>query len=196
MNNLLWMAPSRILPLIVLNILGDLSAADFYISWLLVNAVGMVPASLSTSLFVEGSTESDKLPEKSRRALWSGLLVTGVCVAGLTILARPILMIFGEDYTGKAISLVRLLSFAVFIGVIPTIYTGIARAKKWIGSLIGISGLRAVVSMVTAIYLATAYGLSGIGVAWIGAQILVAGFVVILMHRRRKMSFLISKFGD
>jgi O-antigen/teichoic acid export membrane protein len=186
LNGFLWSAPTYLFPIVVINILGEQAAADFYIAWLLTNTMTMFSTSLAISLFAEGSNASHQLFDNAKRSLWSGLLVTGLCVVGLFILARPILLMFGEEYSTEAVGLVRVLCLAVFLDVIPTNYMAIARVKKWMGSVIGIAAVRAVLALVAGVWLTTLYGPIGLGIAWVGAQIVAAGMAVVLMLSRTR----------
>jgi O-antigen/teichoic acid export membrane protein len=186
LNGFLWSAPAYLFPIVVINILGERAAADFYIAWLLTTFVATFSVSLAMSLFAEGSSASHRLFEDAKRSLWSGLLVTGLCVVGLFMFARPVLLIFGEEYSTEAVGLVRVLSLAVFLGVIPTTYMAIARVKKWMGSVIAIAAVRAVLALVAGVWLTAIYGPIGLGIAWVGAQAVAGGLAAFLMLSRTK----------
>jgi O-antigen/teichoic acid export membrane protein len=195
-NGFLWSAPAYLFPIVVINILGEQATADFYIAWLVTNTMTMFSASLATSLFAEGSNASDRLLQDAKRTLWGGLLVTGLCASVLCVLARPVLLIFGEEYSTEAVGLVRVLSLAVFLGVIPTTYAAIARVKKWMGSVIGIAAVRAVLALVAGAWLIALYGPIGLGIAWVGAQAVAGGLAVFLMMSKTKKPLINVIYGD
>jgi O-antigen/teichoic acid export membrane protein len=195
-NNFLWMAPMRLFPLIALNTLGEEAAADLYIAWLVASSIEVLSGSLAISLFAEGSSVRDRISEDTRRTLWGGLLVTGTCATVLLIFARPIVLVFGTEYSSEAAQLLRLFGIAIVLGVVPTTYMGMARAEGLMGSLIGISAVRASVVLFAGIILAVNVGVSGIGMAWIGAQTVAAGLVAMRMLRRVKAPLLADKIGE
>ena len=54
-SSILSVAPTLIIPIMVLNMLGEAEAARYYIAFAIGNLVLIIPSSLGTSLFVEGS---------------------------------------------------------------------------------------------------------------------------------------------
>jgi hypothetical protein len=62
----------------------------------------------------------------------------------------------------------------------------IARVKKWMGSLIAVAAVRAVLALAAGAWLAALYGPIGLGIAWVGAQGVAGGLAVLLMLSRTK----------
>ncbi|MFZ7104782.1 MAG: oligosaccharide flippase family protein, partial [Peptococcaceae bacterium] len=66
---LLWTAPGLIFPLMVVNMLGAEANAYFYIGWALSNVIVIIPTSVTTSMFAEGSYNEDRLNTHILRSL-------------------------------------------------------------------------------------------------------------------------------
>lgn len=185
LNSFLWTAPAQLFPLLVITTAGEKAAANFYIAWLLTNILTMISNSFGTSLFAEGSNSDHQFYENVKRTLKGGLLGTGLSAASLVILAYPILQIFGEEYTAEAVGLVRVLSLAGFIGIIPMTFMAIARVKEWMSSLIAIAIVRVILGLAIGAWLIEIYGLIGIGIAWVVAQVVTAILALILIFRKK-----------
>jgi len=61
--SLLTTAPATVLPMMVVNILGPVQNAYFYIAWMVATLLFTIPLGVSQSLFAEGSHFEDKLRE-------------------------------------------------------------------------------------------------------------------------------------
>jgi len=66
--NLLSGAPGFIYPLMVLNVLGAEKNAYFYITWMMVTVLSVIPGGMAQSLLAEGSRDQGRLAANGRRA--------------------------------------------------------------------------------------------------------------------------------
>ncbi|URK89117.1 hypothetical protein LP421_32025 (plasmid) [Rhizobium sp. RCAM05350] len=115
-------------------------------------------------------------------ALVTGLLM--LAALGIVVLAPYILLIFGKDYTGDNITLLRLLVLSAVPWGLTTIYISLARS-------VGKTGRIAIIQITTLglFFLTTAmlfriYGVIGIGFAWLASHSLVLAAIGIVEIRK------------
>ena len=163
--SLLMTAPNFILPILVLNILGATTAAVFFITYTIASLLFMIPNSISTSLFVEGS-HGESIKECTYRSvrLLCVLLLPAVII--LFVLADIALGFFGEDYINGVHLLRLLLTSTIFISVVY-VALSVKRIKNDTQFILIFSGIL-LISLLAASYLGMlSFGLIGIGYAWL-----------------------------
>ena len=92
------MTPPRIIPVIVTLVVSPSASGVFYIAWMLVIFLFMVPAHLSTMLFAIASASPELIAEKLRFVLRLSLLIGLPVMAVLAISAHFALGLFGPSY--------------------------------------------------------------------------------------------------
>ena len=183
--SLLWSAPALLFPLLVVNILGAELNAYFYIAWAIAGITFVVPAGLSSSLFAEGSHEEDRLMTDTRRALKMNLLILLPVILLVFALGDKLLLLFGEEYSENATTLLWVLALSAIPLSINSLYLTVNRVRKNIPRLIVVSAAAACLSLGLSYPLMLELDLLGVGIAWLGGQGLVAAIVVLpLFHRR------------
>ena len=167
-------ASLRLLPLIVLQVVGSSAAAFFTLPWMIITSVQLVIPSMMGSLTVEASREQGKLVKYSRQAFrqTARLLVPAVVV--LMIAAPYLLQIFGETYASEAGLLLRLLSLAILPQIVTGLYFGIARTQRSVGGVIAVHASLFLMNLILSYFFLTMFGITGVGVAWLISQIVVA----------------------
>jgi O-antigen/teichoic acid export membrane protein len=177
-GNIFAEACVRLLPLMVLDILGKSSNAYFYQAWLIGNTIYLIAYNLMTSFSVEASSNMEQIAAYSRRILvQKARLVTPLALAVL-VFAPFILKIFGDEYALQGTSLLRWLALATFPMILNIWYLGYVRV---IADNIAIIRNQTIILIVTLglsyLWLPT-YGISSVGVAWLLAQSVVAAIVI------------------
>ena len=163
-------ASSSILPAIVLNILGPVEAAHFYIAALLAGLLFAVPGTISMALFVENMSVPGTLAQQSRQALWLSLLASVLCGGGLLLAAPYVIGTFGSSYVDAS---TLLLSVFVISGVPMAFYTvgqAVFRARGQTAPLAIMAAAVLVVTAASATAAAHAYGLVGVALGWLAGQ--------------------------
>lgn len=137
------------MPIIVLSILSPTDNAGFYIAWLIVGFLVMVPFSLSSVAYAMGSSEEAGIEARFR---FTFLVSIGLGVLANLILlpaGGPILEIFGAGYAETATSTLRILALGVFPLTVKTHYVAIHRADRtlrralpfaWTGTALELGG--------------------------------------------------------
>jgi O-antigen/teichoic acid export membrane protein len=173
-GNMLSQTAGNLLPLLVLTALGAAADAIFYIAWTIATGLNLVATGFATSLLVEGSAMPGRLGELTRGILARNLVVTVAGAAVLGLGARLILSIYGHGYAVRASLLLGLLAAgSVFYGLLAIVFS--------VDRIVGRVGRATVTRLVLAVLtlggswlLLRRMGTDGVGVAWLGANMLVA----------------------
>ena len=178
LTNLLSASPAFILPLMVVNLLGAEQNAYFYIAWAMAGLLFAIPAAVSQSLFVEGSHFEDKLRESVIKSLKFTFLLLVPAVIVLILLGKWLLLLFGQSYLLNALKLLWILSLSSLPLSINYLYSCILRVKSRIKELMAIWGFMAISVLLASYLIMPATGIMGIGYAWLGAQAVVAIYIL------------------
>ncbi|NLZ30185.1 MAG: oligosaccharide flippase family protein, partial [Methanomicrobiales archaeon] len=161
---ILMAAPNMVIPIMVLNVLGAESTANYYITYAIVSVLFMIPYAFTTSLFVEGS-HGGEMKRSVLRALASMFALLIPAIIGLSLFGEQILNLIGKDYV-EGIALLRILALsAIFVSICQT-FISIAKVRDDIRSLIIISGFVSVSLLGLGYTLMHRLGLIGMGYAW------------------------------
>jgi len=173
-GNLFWTAPASILPIMVINMLGAELNAYFYIAWAIGSVLTMIPTVSALSLFAEGSYDEDKLEQNIWRSLKMVFVILLPVAMLILALADKILLLFGGSYSENAATLLRLLSIAALPLAINAVYLGIKRVEKKPKVIIGLTAFMAAVTLGLSFLLLPRLGISGVGIAWLISQGIIA----------------------
>ncbi len=183
--NLFWSLPNFVLPIMVLNILGAELNAYFYIAWSIGNLLGVIPLSISMSLFAEGSYDEQRLYADTWRSLKLTFLIIIPSVILIVIIADKLLLLFGSSYSHSGTTLLRILTLSALPIAINYIYIGKKRVEKKMAVLIKLSVFIAIATLTLSYLLLPRMGIDGAGVAWLGSQGVVALWIVTSFLLRR-----------
>ena len=172
--NLLRGFPGMILPIMVINLLGAESTAYYYIAWAVASTVTMVAESTSMSLFAEGSYEEERLELNVRRSLKLIFLILVPAVILVLAFADKLLLAFGSSYSESATTLLRILTLSTLPLAINTVYLYTKRVEKKLNILMAVTAFLAVTTLALSYILLPMMGITGIGIAWLISQGIVA----------------------
>lgn len=178
LTNLLAASPAFILPLMVVNLLGAEQNAYFYIAWMIAGLLSAVPGAVSASLFAEGSHFEEKLRENVIKSLKFSFLLLVPAVILLVLSGKWLLLAFGQSYSANALHLLWVLCLSSLPLGINHIYSTILRVTNRIKELMIIWGFIAVAVLIASYLIMPIAGIIGIGYAWLGAQAIVAIYVL------------------
>lgn len=184
-NNLsvmLWSLPTWILPLMVLNELGAESNANFYIAWTIGLALAMVPTSVATSVFAEGSFNETGLEAKALRSISLGIFITLPIILLLLLFGGKLLMLFGNDYVTNSSRLLQIVTLTLFPLTINQVYFSVLRVRKRMKMLLATATLITIMTLALSLMLLTEIGILGAGIAWLAGQTLVAVWAMFEQH--------------
>ncbi|HSE61325.1 MAG TPA: oligosaccharide flippase family protein [Candidatus Saccharimonadales bacterium] len=185
--NLLNIAPTLILPLVVLNHLGAAAAGYYYLGSMVANLLYTVVYAVAQSLFAEGSYADKTLRELIKR---SSLVIAAIMIPAVTVMyvgANFMLTIYGPSYAANATELLQVLALAGPFVAVYTIVNVLLRITKLTKQIIIID----VIYMIVIAGLAELWaknGLVWVGYAWIIGNGVsgLAGLWFLWRHRHDK----------
>lgn len=180
-NSLLMTVPGQLLTILVLNILGPSNAAYYYIAFTIASILFLVPYSLSTSLFIEGS-HGEPLRENTIKALVLSFLILIPSVIILIFFGEQFLGFIGSAYQ-NSYNLLLIFSFSSFLVVIFQIFINIKKIEKDIRTLIWISAVNSFFLITLSYIFLLKFGLIGIGYAWILAYGVVSFIILFIIKK-------------
>jgi O-antigen/teichoic acid export membrane protein/aminoglycoside phosphotransferase (APT) family kinase protein len=172
--SLLWTATTSLLPLIVLAIAGAKQSASFYLSWTIAYTLYLLSRNLGMSLVTEGARAPQRLYEFALRTLaQSGKIVVPIAVV-VALLSPVILRLFGPKYVDSASILLPLLVLSAIPNVVIATFLSAARVQRRMRAVVVVTATMSISVMGLSVVLLDRYGLTGVGVAWLLAQSVIA----------------------
>lgn len=178
-------APSTIIPIMIVNTIGANNSAYFSIAYSIAGALAMIASSIGTSLFVEGS-HNLPLKEnviKSYKFIFI-LLVPAVIL--ILLFGDKVLLIFNKEYAEQAFPILRLLTIATVFSAVTSIYISIKRIQKDIKAINILNFTASVLIIILGYLFLKIYGLSGIGYAWLITNAIICFIVISLVLFKEK----------
>jgi O-antigen/teichoic acid export membrane protein len=177
-NNLIQAA----IPLVVLNRLGAAKAADYYIVLGVASILGMVPVTTFQALLAEGGSSIDALAINVHRSSKHVFILLLPAVVVMLAVGRYILLLFGQSYSDQGTSMLQLFALAVPFSAINYLADGVANIRQRNRLFLMMNSLNSGMVLLFS-YLLVGEGLTGLGIAWLVAQILtVVVYATILRH--------------
>jgi O-antigen/teichoic acid export membrane protein len=175
------------LPLLVLVTLGAEQAATFGVAWAIAYGLYLVSHGMGQSLVAHVAAEPAALDAARRSTVTRSLAL--ILPAALVIVpgAGLILSIFGAYYVATGTTLLALASLSAVPNVIVTAALFGARVQQRRAVLLGVPAAVAVLVIPAALVLMPTLGLTGVGIALVVGQTVVAAAILIqyLVSRRR-----------
>lgn len=179
-----------VLPVLVVLRLGVTQNAYFYITQMMGAAFFMISPSVASAVFAEGVRANADLHHvvvKALRVIVIMLIPTMiVMVAG----GKFILSLFGHSYAVAGYGLLILLAVSALPDAVSNVAVVVLRVTRRLGYSTALNVGILVLTLVGAWILMPRLGIAGVGVAWLGAQIVGAiASVPAYMRIRRPMKF-------
>jgi O-antigen/teichoic acid export membrane protein len=169
--NLAIVTPSRTIPVIVTLVVSPQANGVFYIAWMIVAFLFMVPVHLSTVLFAIASASPELIAEKLRFVLRVSLLIGLPVMAVLAIGAHFALSLFGPGYAPMG----TVPLWLMVIGYIPQMpkaqFIAVSRATNRVGRAAALLCCTATCEMVAIAIGGKLGGLDGLSFAYLGVLI-------------------------
>ena len=174
LGSLVMMAAVDLLPLIVLERAGAASAAYFYLAWTIAYSLYLIPSNMGNSLIVEATVDEVKLNVYSYKMLVQNMRLIVPIVMVVVIGAPLLLRLFGKEYSAEGATLLRLLSLSAIPNVVTSLYANIQRVKVRMKVLLGVMITMCTMVIGLSYFLLGTVGITGVGIAWLASQSIVA----------------------
>jgi O-antigen/teichoic acid export membrane protein len=163
-----------VLPVLVVLRLGFTPNAYFYITWMIGGVFFTVSPSVASALFAEGVREHADLGRVVAKAL---RVIAAVLIPAMVVMiagGRLILSLFGPSYAAAGYGLLVLLAISAVPDAVSNVAVSVFRVTQRVGysSVLNLGIL--VATLVGAWVLMPLLGIVGVGVAWLGAQMMGA----------------------
>lgn len=178
LGSLFTLSSMRLLPIIVAFRVGPAANAYFYVAWTMASSLKLVAMNMTSALTVEGAADHTSLDRHSHRFL---IILVGLFlpVVALIAAAAPLILRFsGQVYAAEGTAALRLLVLSVLPAVITSVYLSLARAKNRTAGIVLVQGAFCLLSLVTAAIAVTFYGITGVGLALLLSELLVAAVLL------------------
>ena len=170
----LALAPTALLPVLIVALLGPEANAYFFIPYTMVAAFNMLFFAVSTSLVVEGALAEDRIRAMAGRIArrFALILIPGTVVM---IAAAPLILLpFGEDYVRESSSVLRVMACGCGFYAAIALYVAIARLQGRSSRILLVEAARVPLLLGGVLALSGPLGIEGVALAWLGAIALVS----------------------
>ncbi|MBA2382640.1 MAG: hypothetical protein H0V73_11075 [Chloroflexi bacterium] len=173
-----------LLPAIVVNQVGAAEAAQFYVAWVIISALQIIPPQMVVSLVVDTARDPSTFRHQGRRMLIGMLRVIGPLAIGLVLSANILLGVFGSAYEPAA-PVLRLLALSTIPYSVNILYLGAARVFVAPARIIVVQAATAAVILGLSWALVPRLGIAGVGWAFLAGHASIS--VVLLSTALRFM---------
>jgi O-antigen/teichoic acid export membrane protein/LysM repeat protein len=186
LGSMLSLAVNTLLPLLVVHQLGPRANAYFAQPWLIASSLQLIAGNMAVSLTVEAATDRERLAGYARRALVHTARLLAPLVVLILIGAPYLLRLFGRDYAAEGAGLLRLLALGALPNLVNMLYLSVARVRGRVGAIVAVQAALCALALGLSYPLIQLYGITGVGIAWLTSQTLVAACIA-LAHLRSRM---------
>jgi O-antigen/teichoic acid export membrane protein len=171
------------LPVVALELLEPVGASVFAIAWLTCSTLDLLATNVGTALTVETSYGED--PAGLRRTLFRRVLPLFAVVTAVGLLLAPlVLRIYGGDYSEHGTLTLQILLLASVPRSLVTFAIAESRAHRNIKTIVWLRAQNAVLTLGLSFLLTPNFGIEGIALAWLAAQLTGAGTAFLLVWRK------------
>jgi hypothetical protein len=159
-----------ILPILVVLRLGVVQNAYFYITEMMGAAFFMVSPSVAQAVFAEGVRAHSELRTMVAKALRVIAALLAPAMAIMILGGRLILRLFGTSYAAAGYALLILLAISALPDAVSNVAVAVCRVTRRLGYSTALNLGILVMTLGGAWFLMPLLGITGVGVAWLGAQ--------------------------
>lgn len=172
--------PSAILPILITNILSPEKTAYFYMVWMIATVIYIIPKSVSTSLFAEGSNNNENLELQIRKSTKISLKFVIPTIVTISLFGDNILSLFGQEYSSNGLQLLWLFLLAGIPVIFNNINIAVKQIEKDIKHVIIIYGIISVGTLLISYLTLEKWGIISIGIAWLFSQsiALISSYII------------------
>jgi O-antigen/teichoic acid export membrane protein len=184
LGSLFLLASTRLLPVIVMQQVGAVANAYFYLPWMISTSIKLITSNMAMSLTVEGATDQKKLAAHSVAFLGHTARLLMPMIAVVLIIAPYILRFSGNSYATEGATLLRLLVLSAIPNIITSLYISIARVRHRVHGIVMVQGAVCVLGLGMSYMFLEPYGIKGVGLAVLVSETIVAVALTLIQLRR------------
>jgi O-antigen/teichoic acid export membrane protein len=173
------LACTYLLPLLVINRLGPSAAGHYSLAWIIGYALYSVSLNMGSSLLVETAADQSVLRDRCFQSIDHLVKLIAPLVALIIVAAPYALLAFGSGYAQADVTVLRLLALSALPAIITNTAVSVTRSQRRMRMVAGIQICIFVLVWGIGIALVGPLGITGIGVAWLIAETVVAAVLVI-----------------
>jgi O-antigen/teichoic acid export membrane protein len=148
--------------------------------WTIAQALYTVSSSMGQSMVAHSSAADLSAVEAARRAMVRRAMTLVAPAVALLVVGSPeILSLFGEHYAAEGSLTMVLLALSAVPNVVTASTVNAARVRQRMGVLFGVPAALSMIVIVVSWLLMPHLGIVGVGIAWLAAQSLVAGGILV-----------------
>jgi O-antigen/teichoic acid export membrane protein len=159
-----------VLPVLVVLRLGVTQNAYFYITEMMGAAFFMVSPSVAQAVFAEGVRANSDIRRVVVKALRVIAVLLAPAVAVMLLCGKLILGLFGASYATAGYGLLVLLALSALPDAVSNVAVVVCRVTQRLGYSTALNLSILVITLLAAWFLMPRMGITGVGVAWLGAQ--------------------------
>lgn len=178
LSSLVALAASNLLPLLVVERAGASANAYFYLAWTMAYTLYLVSRNMGQSFIAEAVAEAGRLNDYLTRTFVQTARMLVPLVAAVVLGAPFILQLFGPDYVREGTWLLQLLCLSALPNMVTTLYTSLARVQRRTGALLLVQTVLAVLVFGLSYLWLDAFGIAGVGAAWLVGQTVIAAVLL------------------
>lgn len=175
-------APSFLLPVLVLVNVPAAENARFFVAWSIVSVAFLLPQTVHNVLLVEGRRSQEDLGAHARTSLAVAAATMAACLAGVLVLGRPVLGLYGEHYA-EAFGTLVILMLAGLPWAITSTGLGWVRVRHDSAGTIAITAALAVSVCVPAVLAVPGGGTRAAPWCWLAGHLAAAALTVAVAAR-------------
>jgi O-antigen/teichoic acid export membrane protein len=182
-GNLLALAGTLYLPVLVADLAGAAAAAYFYVPWLIALSLQLIAINVMASLTVEAALDLPQMRALARRSLAHSLRLVLPLVALTAVIAPWGLLVFGHAYSHAGTALLRWLALAAVPNVLVSLGITVARLEHrgWI--VVAVQGVNSAIVITLSALLLKHHGIAAVGLACALSQTAIAAVLLATILR-------------
>ncbi len=174
----LWGAPTFLLPLLVVNLVGPEATAYFYVAANVASLLAMIPMGVSLSLFAHGSHDEQDLVRHTLGSARFILLLLVPAILAVWLIGDKLLLLFGRAYSEHATRLLQVLALSALPMAVNFLLFSVRRVQLRMAGVVGSTVWVLAVTLGLSAVLLPRMGLLGAGIASLAAQTSMAAVIL------------------
>jgi O-antigen/teichoic acid export membrane protein len=172
------------LPVVALELLDPVSASLFAVAWLTSSTLDLLATNVGTALTVE--TSYGENPEALRRTILRRAMPLVALVTAVGLLLAPlILRLYGPEYSADGVHTLQILLLASVPRCLVTFAIAESRAHRRMKTIVWLRAQNAALALGLSFLLTPHFGVEGMALAWLVAQVMGAATALQLVWRKR-----------